>query len=293
MFQRVIICTDFSDGLHRLSHFVSSLALTGIKQIVFLHVVPLWEKGIIPRVDSEKIQQAQSRLASSVDESSTDVEVKIEVQSGKPVETILKVAQAYQSELIILGSQSRDLLTEKFVGSTMADLSRKTTIPLLVVRPQLMFAYTSEELTLRCQHLFRSLLLPYNGSKVANYLVQQVKQLAQKQSGKFLEQCTLCWVLEDSDRREIPRKIQPQQASDTLSPIKADLESANLQVETQVLEGHSVTKILEAAAMGDISAIAVSSGTIGKLQEWLVSSFAAELLRYSWYPVLFFPAQRS
>lgn len=290
MFQRVIICTDFSDGLHRLSSQVSSLALTGIKQIVFLHVVPLWEKGIIPLVDSEKIEQAQTRLASSIGESSTDVEVKIEVQSGKPVETILKVAQTYHSQLIILGSQSRDLLAEKIVGSTMADLSRKTTIPLLVLRPQLIFAFTDEELTLRCQHLFRSLLLPYNGSKVANSLVQQVKQSAQQQSGRFLEHCTLCWVLEDSSSREIPRKIQPQQASDTLSQVKADLESANLQVETQVLEGHSITKILEAAATADISAIAVSSGTIGKLQEWLISSFAAELLRYSWYPVLFFPA---
>jgi nucleotide-binding universal stress UspA family protein len=292
MFQRVIICTDFADGLHRLSSQVSSLALTGIKQIVFLHVVPLWEKGIIPRVDSEKIEQAQTRLDSSIGESSTDVEVKIEVQSGKPVETILKVAQTYQSQLIIVGSQSRDLLAEKIVGSTMADLSRKTTIPLLVMRPQLIFAFTNEELTLRCQHLFRSLLLPYNGTKVANSLVQQVKQSAQQQSGRFLEHCTLCWVLEDSSSREIPRKIQPQQASDTLSQVKADLESANLQVETQVLEGHSITKILEAAATADISAIAVSSGTIGKLQEWLISSFAAELLRYSWYPVLFFPASK-
>ncbi|MBD2774014.1 universal stress protein [Iningainema tapete] len=291
MFQRVLICTDFSDGLHRLAHFVSSLAQAGIKQIVFLHAVPLSEKGIIPRVDSEKIEQAQTRLASSVGESSTDVEVKIEVQSGKPVEIILQVSQTYQSELIILGSQSRSLLTEKLVGSTMAELSHKIKIPLLVLRPQLISTYTNEELTLRCQNLFRSLLLPYNGSKVANYLVQQVKQLAQQQSGRFLEQCTLCWVLENSDRREIPNKIQPQQASEIISQIKADLEEANLFVETQVLEGQSLTKILEAAAMADISAIAVSSGTIGKLQEWLVSSFAAELLRSSWYPVLFFPAQ--
>ncbi|MDB9538249.1 hypothetical protein NWP22_10860 [Anabaenopsis tanganyikae CS-531] len=41
--------------------------------------------------------------------------------------------------------------------------------------------------------------------------------------------------------------------------------------------------------MTDISAIAVSSGTIGKLQEWLVSSFAAQVLRQSRYPVKFFP----
>ncbi|AUB44191.1 Nucleotide-binding universal stress protein, UspA family (plasmid) [Nostoc flagelliforme CCNUN1] len=263
-----------------------------MKQIVFLHAVPLSERGIIPQVDIEKIEQAQTRFAEAIGESPTDIEVKIEVQSGKPVDIILKVAQTYRSQLIILGSQSRSLLTEKLLGSTMANLSRRTPIPLLVLRPQLIYAYTSEELILRCQHLFRSLLLPYNGTQAADYLVQEVKQLAQQQSGRYLQQCKLCWVLEDSGRREIPKKILPQQAEQTLSQIKADLEVENLQVEIEVREGHSVTEVLEAAAMGDLSAIAVSSGTIGKLQEWLVSSFAAELLRFSWYPILFFPNER-
>ncbi|MBD2195522.1 MULTISPECIES: universal stress protein [Calothrix] len=292
MFQRVLICTDFADGLHRLTGFVSSLALAGMKQIVFLHAVPLWEKGIIPRVDNEKIEQAQTRLAKTLGESSTDVEVKIEVLSGKSVDIILKVAQNYQSQLIILGSQSRNLLTEKLVGSTMADLSHKTTIPLLVLRPQLISTYTAEELTLRCQHLFRSLLLPYNGTPAANYLVQQVKQLAQQQSARYVQACTLCWVLETTGNRSLPQKISPQQAQQSLSEIKTDLEKLNLQVETEVREGSTVTQILEAATMADISAIALSSATIGTAQEWLISSFAAELLRFSWYPVLFFPPQR-
>ncbi|TVP64034.1 MAG: universal stress protein [Nodularia sp. (in: Bacteria)] len=289
MFERILICTDFSDGLHRLSQFISSLKLAGIKQIVFLHVVPLWEKGIIPQVDNEKIAKAQTQLAKAIEQSPTDVEVKIEVQSGKPVETILKVAQAYQSGLIILGSPTRSILTEKLVGSTMADLSRQTKIPLLVVRPQLFSAYTTEELTLRCQHLFRSLLIPYNDGKVSHYLVQQVKQLAQNQSDKYLQQCQLCWVLENTSPKERPRKVLPQQADETLSKVKAELEEVNLQVHTEVLEGNYLTQILDTALMSDISAIAVSSGTIGKLQEWLVSSFAAEVLRQSWYPVLFFP----
>ncbi len=289
MFERVLICTDFADGLHRLAHFVSSLGLAGIKQIVFLHIVPLWEKGAIPRVDTENIEAAQTTLAAAVGENNSDVEVKIEVQSGKPVEKILKVAQTYQSGLIILGSQSRSLFTEKLVGSTMAELSHQTKIPLLVLRPQLISTYTSEELTLRCQHLFRSLLLPYNDNQSANYLVKQVKKLAEKQPGKFLQKCQLCWVIDNSGRQERPPKILPQQAQATLSQIKADLEGVNLQVKTEVREGNSINQILETAFMADISAIAVSSETIGKLQEWLVSSFAAEILRQSWYPVLFFP----
>ncbi|MBW4644959.1 MAG: universal stress protein [Goleter apudmare HA4340-LM2] len=284
MFAKVLICTDFADGLHRLGHFVSSLAVGGIKQIVFLHTVPLWEKGIIPRVDTEKVEQAKTLLAEAVGENLADVTVKIEVQSGKPVETILKVAQSYQSELIVLGSQSHSLLTDKLMGgSTMAELSSRSPIPLLILRPQLISAYTSEELTLRCQHLFRFLLIPYDGSEVANYLVQKVKQQAEKQSGSCLEQCVLCWIVKD---------LKDSQARETLSQVQADLETANLQVEIDIRKGQPVVELLEAAKIIDISAIAVSSGTMGTFREWLVSSFAGEILSRSWHPVLFFPPQR-
>ncbi|MEA5581067.1 universal stress protein [Nodularia harveyana UHCC-0300] len=289
MFDKVLICTDFSDGLHRLSQFIPSLKLAGIKEIVFLHVVPFWEKGIIPQVDTEKVAAAKTQLAAAISETASDVKVTIEVESGKPVDTILKVAQTHESRLIILGSQSRSSLTEKLVGSTMADLSRQTEIPLLVLRPQLFSAYTAEELTLRCQHLFRSLLIPYNDSKASNYVVKQVKQLAENQSDKYLQDCQLCWVLEDIDNPRSPRRILPEQAEEKLSQIKAELESVNVQVQTEILEGNPITQILETGVMTNISAIAVSSGTIGKLQEWLVSSCGAEILRQSWYPVLFFP----
>lgn len=290
MFERILICTDFADGLHRLLHFVSSLRVAGIKEIVFLHVVPLWEKGIIPKVDSEKIEQAQTRLQEAMGEFTSDMNVKIEVQSGKAVETILKISQAYNSQLIVLGSPNRSSLAEKLAGSTMAELSRQSKIPLLIVRPQLISAYTSEELTLRCQHLFRSLLIPYNNSKASKQLLQHIKSLAQQQSDKFLQKCQLCWVVENNISQKIPSKVLPSEAQETLSQIKADLQAVNLEVETEVREGNAVLEILETAVMADISAIAVSSGTIGKLQEWLVSSFAAEILRQSWYPVLFFPS---
>ncbi|PAX54321.1 universal stress protein [Brunnivagina elsteri] len=283
MFEKVLICTDFSDGLHRFGHFVSSLAVAGIKQIVFLHTVPLWEKGIIPQVDTEKVEQAQTLLAEVVNENSTDVTVKIEVQSGKPVETILKIAQNYESELIVLGSQGHSRLSDKLLGSTMAELCKRSPIPLLLLRPQLISAYTAEELTLRCQHLFRSLLLPYDGSEVASYLVQKVKHQAEKQSGRYLQQCVLCWIVKD---------LKDSQARETLSQVKADLETANLQVEINIRQGQPVVELLEAAKMIDISAIAVSSGTLGTFREWLVSSVAGEILSSSWHPVLFFPAQR-
>ncbi|MBM0744816.1 universal stress protein (plasmid) [Phormidium sp. CLA17] len=280
MFEKILICTDFADGLHRLTHFVTSLAAGGIKQIVFLHVVPLSETRTIPKIDREQIEQAQARLSAAFDHSPAGVDVKVEVESGRPVETMLRVAQSYKSELIVLGSQGHSLFTEKLIGSVTAELSRQTTIPLLILRPQLIGALTSEELTLRCQHLLRYLLIPYDGHEAANFLVQQVKRLAQKQPGRFLERCRVCWMM---------NSLPTPSERETLSQVKADLETANLQVEADFRQGTALTKLLEMAQMDEISAIAIASGTLGKFQEWFVSSFAAELLRQSWCPVLFFP----
>jgi nucleotide-binding universal stress UspA family protein len=283
MFERMLICTDFSDGLHRLADFAASLADGGIKQIVFLHVVPLSETGIIPKINSKKVELSQARLTAAVENSPATVDVKIEVQSGHPVQTILQVANSHQSELIVLGSQIHNSLMEMLRGSTMSELSRRTTIPLLILRPQLIAAFTTEELTLRCQHLLRYILIPYDGGEASNFLVKQIKQLAQKQTGRFLERCMLCWVT---------NSIPTQTERNILSDAKVDLEAENLEVAMNLRRGTPISEILELAQMDEISAIAISSGTIGKFQEWIVSSFTAELLRLSWCPVLFFPSSR-
>lgn len=289
MFQRCLICTDFSDGLHRLVDFVPSLAAGGMKQIVFMHSVPLWEEGEIPRVDEEKIQQARDRLAHAQQDIPSGVEVAVEVVSGRAVDTIPKVAHTYHADLIVLGTPIRSLLNEKLFGSVTIPLSKATKIPLMILRPQLISTYTREELALRCRHLLRYILIPYDGSDTANYLVEQIKQHAQNRPPESLERCMLCWVVDDAGRRELPKEYRIQQAEETLSQLKPDLAALVNQVDTSVRLGEPLTEILELASSNDISAIAISSHKIGSLLELSVPSFAGELFRKSWHPVLFFP----
>lgn len=292
MFERCLICTDISDGLQRLVQFVPSLAAGGLKQIVFLHSVPLWQDRGIPREDTEKITQAHNRLSTALKDVPEGVEVKVEVKSGQPQEIISKVAAAYQAELIILGTPIRSLLQEKLFGSTTASLAKATKTPLLILRPQLISTYTREELDLRCQHLFRYLLIPYDGSESSKYLVGKIKQSAQNQQGLSLEQCKVCSVVDDGGRREVPHEHQLRQAQENLQTVKTELEALGLQVDIDVRLGDPVTKILEAAMECDISAVAISSESLGRLLEWSAPSFAANLMRRSWYPVLFFPPNK-
>jgi len=292
MFHSCLICTDFSDGLHRFVEFVPSLAAGGIKKIIFLHSVPLWEEGEIPRVNHEEIERASERFKEGLKSLPEGVEVHIEVPSGRPIDTIPKVAKSYKVDVILTGIPLRSLLQEKLFGSTTTALAKACVTPLLILRQQLLSAYTCEELDLRCQHLFRYLLLPYNGSNASKYLVQRVKEYAQNRPENSLQQCMLIWVVDEGGRREIPKDYQLTEAQEKLQAVKAELEQVGLQVNTEVRLGNPFIEVLETAVDFDISAIAIASDNLGKIIEWPVRSFAGELMRRSWHPILFFPPQR-
>ena len=289
MFRRLLVCTDLSDGLQRLVNFIPSLAIAGVQQVTFLHCVPLNESGAIPRVDQDKMDSARDRLSVAIAQTSVDVQVVVE--SGRPRDTILRIAKEVESDLIVVGTPVRSLLAEKIFGSTAIALYERTPIPILALRPQLISTYTTEELALRCQHLFRHLMLPYDGSETAKYLIEQLKQLV-SQPNRVLQACFLSWVVDDVDRRGIPLEPKVQAAEAALAAVKAELISLNLQVETEVLLGLAVPEILKASVEPDISAIAVCHGARNQFLKMSVPSFTAELLRQSWHPVIYLPFKK-
>lgn len=288
MFHRILICTDFTDGLQRLVHFVPQFAASGMQQIVFLHVVPLSEDLGVPKPDAGKIDRAQARLAAALTQIPAGVEVKTEVQTGRAVDAISRIAKAYQSDVILMGTQSRNLFTETLFGSTTAELSQRSPTPLLTVRPQLISAFTTEELTLRCQHLFRGLLIPYDDSNASKHTVAQVIQNTRPD---IAQTCYLCRVIEEGGRYNLSPAEEQRLISETLKPAQAQLQAAGIQTEIELRRGNAIVQILEAAQDNDVSAIAISSNSSNRGFH-AVPSFAAELLRRSLHPVLFFPAPR-
>jgi len=291
MFRRLLVCTDFSDGLQRLVNFVPSLAIAGVEHLTFLHCVPLNESGAIPRVDQDKMNAARDRLSVAIAQTPAGMDVKVVVECGRPTDTILKVAKEANSDLIVVGTPVRGVLAEKIFGSTAIALYERTPIPVLALRPQLISTYTTEELALRCQHLFRHLMLPYDGSETAKYLIDQIKQHV-SQPDRVLEACYICWVLDDVDRRGIPWEPKFQAAEAALAAVKAELIRLDLQVETEVLLGSAVPEILKASLEPDISAIAVCHRAKNQFLKMSVASFTAELLRQSWHPVIYLPFKK-
>ena len=288
MFQRCLVCTDFTDGLQRLVYFVSSLAKGGLKEIVFLHSVSLWEEGEIPRVDQEKIDLVKERLSPALQNIPSNVTVKVEVPSGEPIDTIPKIVEDYAIDLILTGTPLRSALQEKIFGSTSMKLANSVGVPLMILRPQLISVYTQEEIGLRCQHLCRYLLIPYNDGETAHYLIERIKHYAAARPESSLQKCLLVWVIDDTARSRILIEHRIQEAQTKLAQVKADLETLDLEVEVQLLKGRPLNEILEMAYEYDISAIAVAADQDHGLLEWTVPSFAQEILHRSWFPLLFF-----
>jgi nucleotide-binding universal stress UspA family protein len=289
MFQHCLICTDFSDGLHRLTDFVPDLAKSGLKRLIFLHCISVWQGGRVSGVSEDKIAAAKGRFDEALTSVPEGIEVKIEVVVGNPVEQIRQAIKSYQIDIVFVGTPIRSLLEEKMVGSTSAQLAKALSVPLMVMRPQLITTYTHEELALRCQHLWRYLLVPYNDSTAARYLVERIKEYATKQPEQCTKQCLLLWVVEDGLRDKVIAQNRLQEAQKKLAAVKTELEAVGLQVNTEVRQGNPILEILDVALYFDITAIALGSDRQPDWLELAVHSFAKDLLRRSWFPVLYFP----
>jgi len=292
MFQSCLICTDFNDGLYRFIDCVPNLAQCGLNKIVFFHSVPLWDEGEVPRIDQEKMEQAQQRLQKALENVPDGVEVKIEVLSGKPLDTIPRVLKQHSIDVIMTGTSIKNLLQEKFFGSTSVGLAKITSQPLNIIRPELITTYTREELALRCQHLWRYLLIPYNDSKTAHYLIDEIKKYAQDRPENSLEKCMLMSVIDDTGRASVLAKQRIKEAEEKLQSVKAELEELGIEVNTLVKTGNPLQEITTAALDFDISAIAIATDYRNSLLQWTVRSFANDVMRSSWFPVLLFSPKK-
>ena len=292
MFQSCLICTDFNDGLYRFVDCVPSLAKCGLNKIVFFHSVPLWEEGEVPRIDEERVEQAKQRLQKAQENLPDGVEVEIEVISGKPLDTIPRVLKNHPVDVIVTGSPIKSLLKEKFFGSTSVGLAKITSQPLNIIRPELIVTYTREELALRCEHLWRYFLVPYNGSKTARYLIDEIKRYAQDRPANSLQKCMLMSVIDDSGRKSLVASDRVKKAEAELESVKTELEELDIEVNTLVKTGNPMQELTTAALDFDISAIAIADDYNNSLFQWTVRSFANDVMRSSWFPVLLFSPKK-
>jgi len=286
VFKRLVIATDLRDGLHRFSRFLPSLEAGGVEAVTFVHGVPYRDMGVWVREDTEALAAAEEKL--TLPTNTGGVQVQRVIRSGKPAEVVVQAAQEVGGDLIIVGTQQRNVLAEKLVGSDALSIMRKCEIPVMVIRPQFVQVLTAEEMDLRCRHLFYHLMLPYRGRPESQHLLECVLAQVQNTPVPRVECCHLVWVVTDPIRRDFdPDPQEIQRAHQELQTVAAKLSPYIPQVYTHVRTGQPVEACMTLAQTLDISAITLTEEHMTRLWD-LSLSLGGELLRRIPYPLILF-----
>lgn len=292
MSKTCVICTDFTDGLQRLTEFVPELVQSNLGHIIFFHSVSLEKQGQVPREDSKAVAEAEAILARALENVPENAKVSVEIASGNPSDALGRVLEKYPVDIIMVGTPIHSGWRETIFGSSTTAIAKLSEAPLLIIRPQLISTYTREELSLRCQHLLRYLLIPYDDTENARYMVKRIKQYVEEFPQTKIKQCMLVWVVEEVSRSRELTASHVAEAEAKILEVQKDLESVGLEVNTEVRQGEAVPEILKAALHFDISAIAIADNYHTNLLQWAVSNLAQDLLHRSWFPLWYFSPKR-
>jgi nucleotide-binding universal stress UspA family protein len=144
VFRRIVCGMDFSPAANAALGHALSLAQEANARLTLLHVVDwMGERDLsrYPQFDADAYRrrvtgEARARLEALVPAGVSDwCEVDARVACGKPYAEILRVAEAEQAELVVLGVHGSGTIDRMLFGSTTTHVVRAALCPVLTVRP--------------------------------------------------------------------------------------------------------------------------------------------------------------
>jgi nucleotide-binding universal stress UspA family protein len=138
--------------------------------------------------------------------------------------------------------------------------------------------------------MFERILIPLDGSQLAESVLIQVRRLlARKDAELILLRVVTLPPEVEADAGE-PLNLLWSRATEYLQNIAGRLASEGLQVRTRVLEGFPANQILEVAKKDKVTLIAMSTHGRTGLSRWVFGSVTEKVLRASPVPVLAIPS---
>ena len=138
--QKIVVAADGSpastQGLGRVADLAPRLGATVI--VVYVRQVPAtaligptFDAGLVDALDEQEavVRQEVSRLVGG-----TGVAWKFVIRVGSPGDEVVKVADEFGADLIVVGSNRHSSLHNLLLGSTAAHLATHSRVPVLVVR---------------------------------------------------------------------------------------------------------------------------------------------------------------
>lgn len=219
------------------------------------------------------------------------VSVTIEVETGNPEEIILARAEADEKILIAMATHGRSGIARWLLGSVAEKVVREVKNPLFLV-------HAKEAAKSDGQAAFSSIIVPLDGSKLAECVLPYVVELAKAITLKIvlLQIFSLKQIIHtykdyipDFDALERSSKSG---ASRYLHEKEQQLKKAGFDVSSVAAEGEAAETIIELANGAPDSLIAMCTHGHSGIRRWMLGSITEKVVRHAGNPLLAIRAKR-
>jgi nucleotide-binding universal stress UspA family protein len=144
---RILVPTDFSECSDRSLAYAAEVAARVGAKLLLLHVSPPPPEFGYPLPESaafqiaewtrtvrERREAAQEAMTEAMQPFAGMVEIDLRVEEGEAVDSIIRVAEESECDLVVVGSHGRRGLRRAMLGSVAERVVRLSPVPTLVVR---------------------------------------------------------------------------------------------------------------------------------------------------------------
>ncbi len=298
MYKRVLLPLDGSELAEVALAYAKGIASRLGLEVLLLHVAGKGESDSLPlhRAYIEQVCERLRREMAEVQEKigGKAVTVKGEVVMGYAADEILRYAGEKEVDLILMATHGRSGIRRWVMGSVADKILRSSAFPVLLVRAGMPKDAAYERWS------SPKLLVPLDGSEVAELVLPHVEELASPQDGAAA-QVILIRVCEPL---VLPPVTTPEtsvnwgtaadefllkskkSAEKYLSRVQRGLTDVGLKVSMEILEGDPAIGIIDYASEREVNLIVMATHGRSGLGRWAYGSVAQKILQGASSPIL-------
>lgn len=291
MYSRILFPTDFGEHARQVLECTLEFRSVGLKEIILLHVIDLYELGWYASPNYLKMREEQIRELAALQFQELEalvrqhsVETSSIVTTGIPSVEITSTAQDKRASLIIGGSHRKRKHQEELLDTTTARVVHHASVPVLVTRLHQSWD-NAEQCARYCRQQFSKLLVLVDWSDCSMKAVDYVIGL--KADGP--QEVIVAHVMDERALQySDPQQIEEFRKKDLerLEHTKTRLSLAGFNVKTHLHYGTPHKEIVRMAHEERASLIVMGHHGKGWLKNLVFGSTTERLLRQSDVSVL-------
>jgi nucleotide-binding universal stress UspA family protein len=295
MYTKVLVPLDGSNTAEKVLPYARSLSGTLKLPVELLAVIDLSEMAA--HVAAGKARYLDSMIEAAVRSSEgylqriartfTGADVKCTIEKGRPHEIIVERAAADKGTLVSMATHGRSGVNRWLLGSVSEKVLRTTTSPLLLVR-------AGDDLKPDRQEILKSVIVPLDGSELAESVIPTVAQLAKdlKLEVILFRAYSIPYNAYANEgyyamNLEEIATILKDETADYLANKTAELKRLGVpEVSYIAKEGFAADEIISLGRNTSKNLIAMCTHGRSGLKRWALGSVTETVVRHAGDPVL-------